>query len=657
MARLRHGSRYPGRGQAGEVDLALLWAGVESMINPQVLLEAVRDPVDRVVDFRYRAVNRAACAYLGLERHDLLTRSILETFTNLEESGLLARYGRCVDGGGDVLLDDLPYYNDSLKENRYYDVRATRAGRNLLSLSWTDVTERAALKQRIVDSEQKYRLIAENAVDVVLHARDGRVVWISPSVEALTGAPADYWRGRKLSEVVPPGGEVAFAGRMKKLAAGGVVQQRVQMSATDGTIKWIDLHAKPFWDDAGRQDGFIAALRDVDQEVAAQEQALKALTAQTRADALYRQLMDNAAVGMCLSAPDGRFTEVNAALCEFFGCDEAVLLRQTWMELTTPEYHDADLQSVLQLIEGRIDTYRIRKQFFHADGHRIWGDLSVGCLRSESGEVEHFISQILDITTEMALADSLRRQSDELSDSLSSAASYMSEIMPIGLDGEVVIESRYLPAQELGGDCFDYFWIDDDHLVFYLIDVSGHGIEPALLSVSLHNVLRSRSFGTEAMLSPRVILAELNRHFQMDVQAEHYFTIFYAVYESSTRTLRYSNAGCPPPAVLVFGAGDSAEVAGLQSTSRPVGMFRDTIFGVEAYVVPQGCQMLVYSDGAAQVGFSDDPWSSSSPFHNLLLRIARSPDWSIDDLARELRASTLSDYFEDDCSLIRIVFS
>ena len=69
-----------------------------------------------------------------------------------------------------------------------------------------------------------------------------------------------------------------------------------------------------------------------------------------------------------------------------------------------------------------------------------------------------------------------------------------------------------MPSQALGGDCID-FWIDDDHLLVKAIDVSGHGIEPALLAVSVHNLMRSGSLPARPVLSPAAVLAELNHRF------------------------------------------------------------------------------------------------------------------------------------------------
>ena len=128
------------------------------------------------------------------------------------------------------------------------------------------------------------------------------------------------------------------------------------------------------------------------------------------------------------------------------------------------------------------------KQYIHADGHLIWGDLSVSCLRKPNGEVENFVSQIIDITAEVEaqrqlalrdeqnrlLAQRLQAQADHLTSELRSAAAYVASILPGDLEGPVQVSSRYLPSRELAGDCFDYRWVDDDHLIVYLIDVSGH---------------------------------------------------------------------------------------------------------------------------------------------------------------------------------------
>lgn len=158
--------------------LALLQASADSMLDPHVLVEAVRGPDGRVVDFRYRSVNHAACAYLGLAANDLVGRTQLEFSPKLEGSELHRRYIQCLEDGQPLVLNDCPFFNGIPGDARRHDLRANRAGADLLAVTWRDVTDRFEAAQRIADAELEYRLIAENSSDVVLHGRDGRVVWV-----------------------------------------------------------------------------------------------------------------------------------------------------------------------------------------------------------------------------------------------------------------------------------------------------------------------------------------------------------------------------------------------------------------------------------------------------------------------------------------------
>ena len=242
------------RHQQAEVD-ALLRASSDSMLDPQVLLEAIRDASGRVVDFGYASGNRAACSYLGVTEQALIGCRAQDTLPNLEGSGLLARYAQCLADGEPVVLTDFSYFNEIIDDDRRYDICATRAGPDLLTLSWTDVTDRFHAAQRIASSERAYRLLAENSSDMVTHVRDGRFAWISPSVGEVVGAPPEYWVGRQVREILPPEDASAFADRLATLAAGGSIQERIRVVAVDGVIHWIDLHARPFYDDDGHQDG------------------------------------------------------------------------------------------------------------------------------------------------------------------------------------------------------------------------------------------------------------------------------------------------------------------------------------------------------------------------------------------------------------------
>ncbi len=102
------------------------------------------------------------------------------------------------------------------------------------------------------------------------------------------------------------------------------------------------------------------------------------------------------------------------------------------------------------------------------------------------------------------------------------------------------------PSSNLGGDSIGYHWIDDDHLALYLIDVMGHGLDSALLSVTITNVLRSGSLRGTDMRHPDQVLAKLNDAFPSARHGQKFFTAWYGVYKRSTRLLTWSGGGHHP---------------------------------------------------------------------------------------------------------------
>lgn len=269
------------------------------------------------------------------------------------------------------------------------------------------------------------------------------------------------------------------------------------------------------------------------------------------------------------------------------------------------------------------------------------------------------IRQVLEASDAVRRENQIRVLADRLAADLNSAARYVASILPGELPGPVEVTSRYLPSRAVGGDSFGYTWLPDDgtdhgHLIVYLIDVSGHGVEPALLSVSVHNLLRSGSLPESTLLEPDRVLTELNGLFSMDSHDGHYFTMWYGVYHRSTGVLRYASAG-HPPALALNADSDRGTVTPLDGGgSMPVGMFDECEFAVKNYPVPAGSRILLYSDGVlgeppqpAQFVALCSQWASQRTSES-------SP--SLDSLISAL-PDTVAEDDPDDRSLVLLSFS
>ncbi len=377
------------------------------------------------------------------------------------------------------------------------------------------------------------------------------------------------------------------------------------------------------------------------------------------ADALFRRSVDSAAVGMGLLTIDGRFMKVNDAMCSFFGRDAAALRGKTLQELTADHDPATSAANIRDVLSGRIDSYRMTKQYIHGDGSLIWGHVSVGCVRADDGRVEVLIAQIVDITSEVSAREQLadqqarnQRLARQLTSEIRSAADYVMSTLPGELRDPVAVSWRYLPSLDLGGDSFNCVWLDADHLVVYLIDVSGHGIRAALLSMSVHNLIRSGSLPTRLLLQPGHLLARLNALFRMEDQDGHYFTIWYGVYQHSTGTLCYASAGHPPALAFTPHADGTWRCVALSTKCLPIGMFDQTQFAASAYPVPQGCRLLLFSDGAFELNLPGGRHGTLRDFTDLCLRLLDSDRFSVDTVVEELRSQASDGHLDDDCSLV-----
>lgn len=206
------------------------------------------------------------------------------------------------------------------------------------------------------------------------------------------------------------------------------------------------------------------------------------------------------------------------------------------------------------------------------------------------------------------LTRDLKKQKQYLENELAEAASYVQSLLPRDTDKPPVkIQTRFLPSQQLGGDCFDFYWLDPDYLVIYLLDVSGHGLGAALLSTSVLNVLRSQSLPGTNFYRPDKVLESLNNMFQMTDQNEKYFTIWYGVYDRVNRQLMYASAGHPPAVLLSQPSKAAVNGATMAATERlrtpgmPIGMMPDTTYTWKRCSIPDNSYLYIFSDGVYEV--------------------------------------------------------
>src|SRR4051794_22849735 len=218
----------------------------------------------------------------------------------------------------------------------------------------------------------------------------------------------------------------------------------------------------------------------------------------------------------------------------------------------------------------------------------------------------------------------LEAQQRVIARELADAAAYVRSLLPAPMlaDSAVPADWRFITSSSLGGDSFGYHWLTPDQLAIYLLDVCGHGVGAALLSVSAINTIRNQTLPGTDFAVPSQVLDGLNRAFPMEKQDGRYFTIWYGVLNPQTRELRFS-AGGHPPAIAVAPDGNVNRLGcpGMIIGAFPFAKYSDSSVRLEA-----GSRLFVYSDGCYEVTNAAESMMSMEEFCSILAGSGPHPD-------------------------------
>ena len=253
--------------------------------------------------------------------------------------------------------------------------------------------------------------------------------------------------------------------------------------------------------------------------------------------------------------------------------------------------------------------------------------------------------------------EAIVRTQEHLAAELAEAADYVQSLLPPPLSDPIATSWKFIPSTSLGGDGFGYHWLDDDHFAIYLLDVAGHGVGAALLSVSVLEELRSQNLPHTDFYNPADVLHQLNRSFQMREHNQKFFTIWYGIFDRRTRELTYATGGHPPAILLHGDTPADATRAELKAPGAMIGGLDNAEYTNAVITVKAWNCLYIFSDGTFEIILPDDSMWDFQAF----LRVLTTPDATghypdVDRIHAAIAAVKGDEAFDDDFSLLRIVF-
>jgi diguanylate cyclase (GGDEF)-like protein/PAS domain S-box-containing protein len=265
-----------------------------------------------------------------------------------------------------------------------------------------DVTAQIEAEHALAASQEMYRLLAENASDVVWRTDTASTVeWVSPSVVSVIGWTPDEMVGRPITDLVhsEDADRVRQAGDVAN--DGGRVSFEARYRCKDGSYRWLEITARPVVDADGVVVGRVGSCRDVDSEVEAW-QALE------RSEQRFSMAMESAPIGMAVLDLEGRFIEVNAALCRILGHDASWLLAHRMSDVLHPQDSEIDFRMRDSVLTGSAPSMMNEVRLLNRRREVVWVQQAVGLLRDEEDMPLSYVAQFVNVTEAREARETLR---------------------------------------------------------------------------------------------------------------------------------------------------------------------------------------------------------------------------------------------------------
>ncbi|MEI6269922.1 MAG: SpoIIE family protein phosphatase [Methylococcaceae bacterium] len=399
-------------------------------------------------------------------------------------------------------------------------------------------------------------------------------------------------------------------------------------------------------------DGKLMKWRGVDRDITSRKHFEDALI---ESEKRTRLIIESSLSAIVIMDSYGFITDWNYQAEKMFGWLRSEAIGERLEELIVPpRFRDAHRQALKLFLNTGIGfqlNELVERTAIRRDGSEFPVELSIAALKL--GNAYLFSCFIHEITARKATEQKIRQAEVDLAIAQSEIKiaqriqATLSPSAPIICE-HLEVTGYCLPADQVGGDYFDYFYRNENCLDMVIADVSGHSIGPALFMVEARSALRSQ---VNRLSSPSDAVAALNSFLFEDLNNSDYFiTLFYLQYDMTTQQLSFANAGHPPPLLL---SPFQSECRQLDADGMILGVRKKIIFEEKTLTLCKGDLLLLYTDGLTEAENPDGDFFGIERVSELFIRYAHySPEKIIEALLAHLKQFCQSETFNDDITLM-----
>jgi PAS domain S-box-containing protein len=365
-------------------------------------------------------------------------------------------------------------------------------------------------------------------------------------------------------------------------------------------------------------------------------------------DQVGRTLFSTAPDAIVLVDARGKIALANPQIQQLLGYTPEELVGRPVEDLIPEHSREAHLQHRKNYVRApSIRPMGSRIWALRQDGQQIPVEVHLSPL--QAGQTPLVAAFLRDLRPRLLVEAQARQAHERIQQELTDAIHFVRALLPSPLEvPPMSIHWAFQPSAELGGDALGYHFLPDGRLALYLLDVCGHGISPALLSVAALTSLRSQRLPGIQFTDPSSVLRGLSQAFPSSEHNGMFLSAWYGVLDINSGELCFASAG-HPPALLLF----QGEVFELEAPGTFLGISDEGSWETIHTSLPAHSTLLVYSDGACEL---ETPSGAMLPFDQFLQQARlsnESPDPS-DFMMKFAQQTRQGAPFDDDVSLLSV---
>lgn len=494
-------------------------------------------------------------------------------------------------------------------------------------------------EDRIEEALKVARIII-NQSPVVLFRRpagdDSTLVYVSDNITRFGYRPEDFLTGKvRYPDIVHPEDIERTGAEIADYAAKDIKEytQIYRIITKEGETRWVEDHTSVVEDPEGGNKYNQGIIVDITERKVAEDKLRKS-------EEKYRRIVETAAEGFILMDENHRIADVNDAYCRLLGYSREEVLGKMPFDLATDEfraYVTANRNAILSQEYRELEGALVAK-----DGHEVPVLLHGNTLRDDQGNVIGNMAFVTDMT--------------EHKKALALAAEVQKNLLPQAsptIDG-LDISGKSISCDEVGGDYFDYLWgpdFSDGTFAVVVGDISGHGVDAALLMTAARAFLRMRASKPGSLSQ---IVTEMNQYFTMDIlDTGSFMTLFLLALDPRKDLLKWVRAGHDPALVYDPSRDRFEELRG-----RGVSLGLDEKYHYDENQkqgLPKGSIIAIGTDGIWESMNSKGEMFGKARFMEIIRRNAgRGANHIMDAVYGEVRGFSKGLPLEDDVTLVVI---